>query len=183
MKTLFLTLVLISAPFFLFAQGIGLGVKLGANFSNVSTDDYDASSITSYHAGVYANLNLSEKWGITPEVLWSAQGAELDDAEFNANYVAVPIMVRYHLIDLISLEAGPVFNFLSSAELDGNDYKNQLEDPSFSGAVGALVHLPLGFNGGLRYVFGMSDLTVSDATDIKDATIQLWAGWTILGAK
>ena len=156
MKTLILTLALLSAPLFLSAQ-LGLGVKLGANFANVSTDDFDVNSKTSWHAGAYANIALSEKWGITGEVLWSAQGAELDDVEFNTNFIAVPIMLRWHVIDLISVEAGPVFNFLTSAEHGGVDIKDQINDPSYSGALGALVHLPLGFNGGLRYVLGLTD--------------------------
>jgi len=183
MKTLILTIALLSAPIFLFSQGLGLGVKLGANFANVNTDNYDVKSKTSYHAGAYANIGFSEKWGVTGEVLWSAQGAELDDVEFNTNYIAVPIMLRWHVIDLISLEAGPVFNFLTSAEYGGNDFKDQLNDPSYSGAFGALVHLPLGFNGGVRYVLGLSDLTEDDTTEVKDATFQVYVGWTILGAK
>jgi hypothetical protein len=27
--------------------------------------------------GAYANIKFSDKWGVTPEVLWSAQGADL----------------------------------------------------------------------------------------------------------
>lgn len=183
MKTLILTIALLSAPLFLFSQGIGVGVKLGANFSSPSTDNYDVKSKTGFHVGPYVNVNFSEKWGVTGEVLWSAQGGELDDVEFNTDYVAVPIMLRWHVIDLISLEAGPVFNFLTSADFNGNDYKDHLNDPSYSGAVGALVHLPLGFNGGLRYLIGLSDLTIDETTDVKDATFQVWVGWTILGAK
>jgi len=182
MKTLILTLTLLSAPIFLSAQGLGLGVKLGANFANVSSDDFDVSSKTSWHGGFYANIGFSEKWGVTGEVLWSAQGAELDNAEFNTNFIAVPVMLRWHVIDLISVEAGPVFNFLTSAEQDGVDIKDELTDPSYSGALGALVHLPLGFNGGVRYVLGMTDL-FEDEREAKDATFQIYVGWTILGAK
>src|SRR6478752_5063093 len=98
-----------------FAQSLGIGIKAGANFANLSTDNYSSSSIVSYHAGVYGNINFSEKWGVTPEILWSAQGAELDNVKLKTDYVLVPIMLRWRVIKLISLEAGPQFNFLTSA--------------------------------------------------------------------
>jgi hypothetical protein len=182
MKTLILSIALLVAPLIISAQ-VGVGVKAGANFASISTDDYDTSSKTSYHAGIYANLKLSEKWGITPEVLWSSQGADLDDVEFNTNYVTVPIMLRWRIIDLISVEAGPQFNILTSAESDGMDVLDDLVNPSYSAAFGAVAHLPLGFNFGLRYVAGLTDLSDSDDDTLKDNNFQIYVGWTILGAK
>ena len=182
MKSFTLAIALLCLPVFLSAQ-IGIGVKVGANFANMNSDEFDSSSKTSYHAGAYANLNLSEKWGITPEVLWSSQGADIDDIEFNTNYVTVPIMLRWRIIDLISLEAGPQFNILTSAERDGVDVQDDLTSPSYSAAFGALVHLPLGFNGGIRYVAGLTDIAESDLESIKESNFQIYVGWTILGAK
>ncbi len=184
---------LLCAPGFLLAQGVGVGIKAGANFANLSTntDNYSTSSITSYHVGAYVNINFSEKWGITPEVLWSAQGAEINNsqinlknAELNTDYVTVPIMLRWRIIKLISLEIGPQFNFLTNAELEGvGDVKDQMKSNTFSGAVGALVHLPLGLNGGVRYVMGMSDLSDVSNVEFKDSTLQIYIGWTLFGAK
>lgn len=182
MKTLTLIIAIFCAPFMLSAQ-LGVGVKVGANFANISTDDYETSSRTSYHAGLYANFKLSEKWGITPEVLWSSQGGDLDDVEFQTNYITVPVMLRWRIIDLISVEAGPQFNVLTSAESDGIDIQDELVSPSYSAAFGALVHLPLGFNAGLRYVAGLTDISESDNDNLKDNNFQIYVGWTILGAK
>jgi len=181
MKTLTLAFVLLCAPFLVSAQ-LGLGIKAGANFANVNSDDFDTSSKTSYHAGVYANIALSEKWGITPEVLWSSQGGDIDDVEFNTNYVTVPIMLRWHIIDLISLEAGPQFNILTDAEKDGVDITDDLVSPSYCAAFGAVVHLPLGFNGGLRYVAGLTDIDDGD-DKVTENNFQIYVGWTIFGAK
>ena len=49
MKKLIFTLALLSGPAFLFAQGVGVGIKAGANFSNYSSDDFNTSSVTKYH--------------------------------------------------------------------------------------------------------------------------------------
>jgi hypothetical protein len=178
-------MALLYAPVFLSAQGLGIGIKAGANFSNYATENASTSTLTSYHVGAYANINFSEKWGITPEVLWSAQGAELDDAEFNTDYITVPIMLRWRIIELISLEAGPQFNFLTNAKLEGypGNIEDQLKSNTYSIAFGGVIHLPLGFNGGLRYVMGMSDLSDDSNEELKDRTFQIYVGWTIFGAK
>jgi hypothetical protein len=182
MKKQFFTLMLFCAPVFLFAQGVGIGIKGGANFANLESTA-STSSITSYHVGAYVNFNLSDKWGITPEVLWSAQGAEIEDAKFKTDYVLVPVLLRYKIISLISIEAGPQFNILSSAKYDGDDIKDQLNSSTYSVVFGATAHLPLGFNGGLRYTMGMSDLSDIEGVELKDRTVQIFVGWTIFGAK
>lgn len=184
MKKLVFTLALMAllyAP--VFAQGLGIGIKAGANFANLSTDNFSTDGLTAYHAGVYVNINFSEKWGITPEVLWSAQGAEVNNIKFKTDYVIVPVMLRWRIIELISLEAGPQFNILTNAEFDGDDIKDDLKGTTYSMAFGGVVHLPLGFNGGLRYIIGMSDLSDIDNVELKDRTFQIYVGWTIFGAK
>jgi hypothetical protein len=186
MKKIVFTLAVLCAPVFLFSQGLGIGIKAGANFSNYATDNFSTTSKTSYHAGLYANINFSEKWGITPEVLWSAQGAEfegLGGGDFNTNFVTVPIMLRWRIIPLISLEAGPQFNFLADAEFEGDDVSDQMKNSTYSIDFGAAVHLPLGFNGGIRYVMGMNELDEDGDSGLKDRTFQVYLGWTIFGDK
>src|SRR5687768_12764079 len=88
MKKLIFTLALLSGPVFIFAQGVGVGIKAGANFSNYSTDDYSTSSVTKYHVGAYVNINFSDKWGLRPEVLWSSQGCKVKGVgDFDTDYV------------------------------------------------------------------------------------------------
>jgi hypothetical protein len=185
MKKLIFTLALLSGPVFLFAQGVGVGIKAGANFSNYSSDDYSTSSVTKYHVGAYVNINFSERFGVTPEVLWSSQGAKVKGVgDFNTNYVIVPIMLRWKPVDLIFIEAGPQFSFLTDAELDNNpNIEDQLKSSTTCAAFGAGVNLPMGFIGGLRYVVGLTDLSDNDTVEFKDGTFQIYIGWTIFGAK
>ena len=58
MKKLIFTLALLSSPVFIFAQGVGVGIKAGANFSNYSSDDYSTSSVTKYHISEYVTLTF-----------------------------------------------------------------------------------------------------------------------------
>ena len=183
MKKLIIGLLFMLPSVALLAQGVGVGIKGGVNFANVDAEDLSTNSITSYHIGGYVNINLSEKFGITPEVQWTAMGSEIEDAELNTDWISVPIMLRFKPISLISLEAGPQFNFLVNAEYGGDDWKDQLKSNEFGLGVGAGIHLPLGINGGVRYILGFTNINDVSDESIKNRTFQIYVGWTLFGAK
>jgi hypothetical protein len=184
MKNSLLFVVLFLIPFVIQAQGIGLGIKAGANFADQAAEDIDIKTVTDYHFGAYVNLNLSEKFGITPEVLYTAYGSKWDDIKVDFDYIAIPVMFRFKPISLLSLEAGPQFSFLTKAEIENvGDVKDQLKNNDFGLAFGAGLHLPLGFNAGIRYVLGFTDISDVSGESIKNRTFQIYLGWTIFGAK
>jgi hypothetical protein len=171
-------------PFLLQAQGVGIGIKAGANWANQDVSNVDINTVTSYHVGAYVNLNFSDKWGITPEVQYSVYGSEWDQVKVDLDYIAIPVMLRFKPISLLSLEAGPQFGFLTKATVeDIGDVKDQLKNNDFGLAFGAGLHLPLGFNVGARYVLGFTNISEVSEESIKNRTIQLYLGWTIFGAK
>ncbi len=183
-KTIIVIVVAAFLPFVAHAQGVGFGIKGGVNFANQAVKDVSTNSITSYHVGGYLNLNLSKKFGITPEVLYTANGSEWDDIKVETDYIAVPVMIRYKPISLLSLEAGPQFSFLTKAEVEGvGDVKDQLKNNDFGLAFGAAVHLPLGLQAGARYVLGFTNISDVSGEEVKNRTFQIYVGWTIFGAK
>jgi len=169
------------------AQGIGLGIRGGVNFANQSITDINTNSRTGFHAGAYVILAFSEKWGIQPELLYSSQGSELPDLdELNKfNYLSIPVLLRWKPVSLLSIEAGPQFSSLLKAEDDsGQSIKEQFKSSDFGLVVGATLHLPLGLNAGVRYVWGFTDVAdLQDDTEVKNTVVQVYAGWTIFGAK
>ena len=184
MKKSILFLVLLLAPLVINAQGIGLGIKAGANFANQDVKDIDIKTATDFHGGAYVNLNFSEKWGITPEILYSAYGSTWDNVKVDLDYVSLPVMLRFKPISLLSLEAGPQFSFLTKANVENiGDFKDQLKNNDFGLAFGAGLHLPLGFNAGVRYILGFTNISEVSADEIKNRTLQIYVGWTIFGAK
>ncbi len=183
-KIIIIALSMVVLPFAIHAQGIGIGVKAGANFANQSISDISTSSITNFHGGAYVNLMFSEKFGIAPEILWTATGSEWDDVKVNTNYVAIPVMLHYKLINPLFIEAGPQFSFLTSAEHDTfDDFEDQLKNNDFGLAFGAGIGLPLGLKAGLRYVLGFTNISEVSDTEVKNRVFQIYAGWTLLGAK
>ncbi len=167
-----------------FAQGVGLGIKAGVNFANQSITDISTDSKTGFHAGGYLVINFSETFGIQPEVLFSSMGSELPDGTSDFKYLTVPVLLRWKPIGLLSFEAGPQLGILMNAEFDGDDIGDEIKNSDFGLAVGGTVHLPLGFNASLRYVWGFANVSeIDDDHEIKNSMVQLSAGWTLFGAK
>ncbi len=184
MKKSFLFVVIFLVPFLIQGQGIGIGIKAGANFANQDVKDVTIKSVTDFLVGGYVNLNFTDKFGITPEVLYSAYGSKWNNSKVDLDYVSIPVMLRFKPISLISLEAGPQFGFLTKAHVESvGDVKDQLKNNDFGLALGAGLHLPLGLNVGARYVFGFTNISDVSTETIKNRTLQIYAGWTLFGAK
>lgn len=181
----FAMLLIYSISYNTYAQGIGLGIKAGANFSNQSITDISTNSKTGFHGGAYVILAFSEKWAIQPEVLYSSQGSELPNDLNDLTYLSIPVLLRWKPISLLSIEAGPQFSSLLDAVDDsGDSIKEDFKNSDFGLAVGATVHLPLGINGGVRYVWGFTDVSdLQNDVTVKNSMVQVYVGWTILGAK
>jgi hypothetical protein len=176
--------LLLFIPAVLNGQGIGLGIKAGANFANQEIENISAKTVTDYLVGAYLNINFTEKFGITPEVLYTAYGSKWNDVKVNFDYLAIPIMLRYKPINFLSIEAGPQFSFLTRAtQTNMGSIMDQLKNNDFGLGFGAGLHLPLGFNVGARYVLGFMNISSVSGQSIKNRTFQLYAGWTFLGKR
>lgn len=171
-------------PLFSYSQGIGLGIKGGMNFANQSITNISTDTRTGFAGGAYLVLNFSDKWGLQPEILFSSQGAELPSSTRELNYMTIPILLRYKPISFLSFEAGPQFSRLLEAKDENGTFTDNFKSSDFGLAVGATAHLPFGFNGGARYVWGFTNVNdLSNDTEIKNTVFQLFVGWTIFGAK
>ncbi|MGF1556389.1 outer membrane beta-barrel protein, partial [Paucihalobacter sp.] len=94
-----------------YSQGVDFGIKFGANFANIS----DASGLdnkTGFHAGAFAALKFNDKVALQGELLYSQQGAKFSPGDFNLDYVNVPVIVKYYLVQGLNIQLGPQFGFL-----------------------------------------------------------------------
>ena len=182
-----LAIALFSINSSLMAQGIGLGLKAGANFADQKITDLSTDSRTGFHGGAYLILAFSEKWAIQPEVYFSSQGSEVPDLGEvrDLDYFTIPVLLRWKPINLISIEGGPQFStLLSAVDKNGDNIKEDFKNSDFGMALGGTVHLPLGLNAGIRYVWGFTDVNdLQDDFEVKNRMFQIYAGWTFLGAK
>ena len=186
MKRLFLLLYFCASALGATAQISG-GLKAGLNFANFKLDgdgkSFSFHGRTGFHAGGYLTLNVSDNFGIQPELLFSRKGAESVGDPQSLNYLSVPVLAKFQPIELINLHAGPQFGLLLSAEFDDLDVKEAYKDLDFGLAFGGGVDLPFGLNFTLRYILGVANIAENAGTDLKvrSRTLQLSAGFKLFG--
>jgi hypothetical protein len=175
-------LMMVSVQSFGQAQ-FALGLKGGLNFANINTDlDGTYKSRTGYHLGAFALIKLT-KIGIQPEIIFSQQGSKVKDPTFgdvesNFSYVNVPVILKLYTIAGINLQVGPQFGFLTSAEVDDQDIKDELKGSDISIALGAGWDLPFGLSIDGRYNWGVTN--VSESGDIKNQVWQVSVGYKLI---
>ncbi|CAL2095779.1 porin family protein [Tenacibaculum sp. 190524A02b] len=165
------------------AQDITFGVKAGMNLANFSSTNIESnlSSRVTFHVGGVVEIPLTDKLSIQPELLYSEQGVINKVEKINVtakyNYLNVPIMAKYYIVDNFSLEVGPQIGFLLSAKaefeengriLEKIDAKKSLESTDFGVNFGLGYKLKNGLNFGARYNLGLTNISV----DIEDAGIK-----------
>ena len=162
------------------AQDVKFGAKAGLNLSNVSAEQLDEDNKVGFNFGAFAQIGLSEKITFQPELLFSSQGykseiSEPDNEYFfeqklEFNYLNVPLMFRYAVLDKLGLEFGAQFGFLLSAKGEGEetlrgetttfdqDVKEFLKSTDFGFNFGASYDVSENIIIGARYNLGLSDI-------------------------
>ncbi|MCV9929026.1 PorT family protein [Flavobacterium sp. LS1R49] len=165
------------------AQFLRFGVKAGVNFANQTGDGafngiaVDKEGITSYHAGLVAEIKLLEKFSIQPELLYSTQGASYKAAgqEFKnkLGYLSIPVMAKFYLSKSFSLELGPQASFLLSEKNDFNVKDSKTFDFGLNAGLGFKITDNIFIQG--RYGIGLTE--ASKDADVKNSVFQLSAGF------
>lgn len=184
MKKIFLICVLlIATTLTLQAQTITYGIKGGLNFANqkgsdiiINNTNYKTSTITAFHIGLLAKIDIFNGLALQPELLYTTKGANYKDAvnEFinELGYLSIPVMLKINLNKSLSLELGPQASFLLSQrnEFDVKDAK------TFDFGVAAGLGLKITKNLFIEGRYGLGLTNVSKDADIKNSVIQLSAG-------
>ena len=167
-------------------QEVKFGPKAGVNFANLSGLDNSEMKI-GFHVGAVAEIKFNDKFSIQPEVIYSAQGAKGNtgtiDSEIKNDYINVPIMAKYYIVEGFSAELGPQVGFLMKSESKvGNitaDSKDFYKSTDFGLNFGLAYDLPMGVFFGARYNLGLSDIrNNTDSGDaIKNNVIQVGVGY------
>jgi len=176
-------------------QQLKFGPKAGVNFANLSWVD-NTEMKTGFHVGAVAEIKFNEKFSIQPEVVYSAQGAKntttvpvLGEVEttWNNDYINIPILAKYYIVDGFSVEAGPQIGFLVKSEAkieSGNssvkdDTKDDFKSTDFGLGFGLAYDLPVGIFVNARYNMGLSDIrnNTNSGDAIKNNVIQVGIGY------
>ncbi len=178
MKKLILVAVLfVATSATMQAQFIKFGVKAGVNFANLNGTDVQTDAITSYHAGLVAEIKLLDRFSIQPELLYSTQGATYKNAlgEFKdeLGYLSIPVMAKIYLSDSFSLEVGPQASFLLSQKNDFDVKDAKTFDFALAAGLGFKITKNIFVQG--RYGLGLTE--ISKEAKAKNSVFQLSAGF------
>ena len=183
MKKLLLTAAAVFAFGFANAQETKFGVKAGLNMADWSGEDADGiDSRVSFHVGGFAEIKLADKFALQPELLYSSQGGKADGGTYNVDYINIPVMAKFYVIEKLSIEAGPQVGFLVSAKAkpdsgDDIDIKDELKSTDFGINAGASYNFTENLSAGLRYNLGLSQVVDADGADIKNNVFSLSVGY------
>lgn len=159
MKRLIFNVLLIFSLTGVQAQESRFGIKGGLNFTNLVGDDYGADIRTSIHFGLLAEIAITKKFSIQPEILYSGQGTKNEDLVLKLDYVTLPIMAKIFVAEGFSLEAGPyvAYNLISEWKWqDGSmDFKDDTSLLDMGAGIGLEYELPTGVFFQARYNVGM----------------------------
>lgn len=184
MKKTILSIALFSITTFVVqAQSVKFGIKAGFNYANelgtnisVDSKDYETEAITSYHAGLVAEIGLFKGVAFQPELLYSTQGATytnaLEEIKNELGYISIPAVLKINLNKSFSLELGPQASFLLNEKNDFEVKDSNTFDFSVVGGLGLKVTKNLFLQA--RYGLGLTEM--SEDAKTKNSVIQVSAG-------
>jgi hypothetical protein len=160
------------------------GIKGGVSFSSLTNLKGDER--TTGHGGIFVNTMLNSHWSIQPELLYSAQGQKYSDVNSKDNvlaldYVQLPVMLQYHPVPKVYVEAGPQVGLLVNAKTEGPndankvDVKDNFKKADFGVNVGLGVNATknIGIYG--RYNFGVMDVVKAQGIYRQNRNLELGA--------
>lgn len=152
---------------------------LNLNFNRTYTT-YDSFSqrettfgrrtVALFIGGVYGNFNLYNKFYIQPELLYSQQYNIVENSgenwlflqEAKVDYLNIPMLVQYELVEGLRVAAGPQVGFpLHSPDADNGffDMGETLRVADFGAVGGIRYQLPgIGLGVFARYTHGLSNM-------------------------
>jgi hypothetical protein len=185
------------------AQGLRLGVKIGANLDQTHGTDLTGDFSGYFLGGAYVGIQMS-KIRIQAEALFSQStlttGDNFNDAfsqyindnkqdlksgTFKMNELSIPVMVAFNIVPkFLWIEAGPQYTAVVSIN-DVDDFLKEsdrvFKSGYVSGLVGVSLELPLNLNAGVRYVMGFTDRNNTDVpANWKTNHIQIHVGYSFI---
>jgi opacity protein-like surface antigen len=186
MKKVMLTAVAVMAFGLSNAQDVKFGAKAGLNMSNFGGDAEGTDMKVGFQVGGFAEIKISDKFAVQPELLFTNLGAKEDfmgtTVTNNLNYIAIPVMAKYFVAEKFSIEAGPQIGFLMSAKAEAEgesvDIKDALNSTDFGLNLGFGYDFTENIGVGLRYTAGVSNI-LKDSGDSKvnNSNIALAVGY------
>lgn len=174
---------------------VSLGLKAGASltsFTGADAQGYD--NRFGFHAGVFANIGLTQLFAFQPELLYSQKGVNYSgtsDLSLRLHYLDVPLAFHVNTGGLF-FEAGPQVGFLLGAKYQRGATTTDVHDRTttvdFGYLFGLGYQLKHGLGAGLRYNGGFVNIdqattfgNVTTQSRIRNSAFQLYLTYSVRG--
>lgn len=175
---LFAVVLLSATSFAQYSGDVSYGVRGGVNYSNLSGDNLeDLESRLGFHASFFADIYMSDKLIISPELGVSALGVNEqytvsdgltldpgDDLDAKTNWLQLSLLAKLNLGDKLYIMAGPQAG-VNVTQNDNNDYYNY----DFAGVGGIGYRFNSSWSVDVRYGFGLSNIYDRGLGDLSEA--------------
>lgn len=178
------------------AENSGFGVKGGVNFNSLQGDGAKkmysggVEGLTQYHVGAYAQIGVSNRFSIQPELLYQRKGYKATDSvTVKLSYLSLPVLMVVNVFDNVAIQIGPQVSYLlnlhegaKTYDASGRNYNSV--DVGVVGGIEAKIEF---LRIGARYDYSISDLrkdgSFRDGTvvrqtvaDVRNGAFQVYLG-------
>ena len=189
-KIILLAAVAVMAAVGANAQSFEWGAKAGVNMARQTVfvepaglgGGMKTKGRTGLYAGVFAERVFGKRLGLQGELLYMQLGMSGKTGSHTygtkTDYLVLPVLAKVYVWRGLSVEAGPQFGYMLSANGVGgskNDDFNYLKKFDMSVAAGLSYKIAGRYDISARYNVGLTKL--SDHSDAKNASISLGLGY------
>lgn len=166
------------------------GPKVGFDLTNFWGKNIKHGMQANYQVGAFAEYQFHKNVAIAPEVVFASQGGKFKadgvTSTFTTNYINIPVMMKFYVIDDLSIDFGPQIGFnvyskyTSKASSGGaeakvkTDIKDATNTVDFGLGLGATYNLSSMAFVQARYTMGLTHVLKN--TEIKNGNIQIAFG-------
>ena len=181
---------------------VQFGGKVGFDMTNFLGSNVDHGMKPGYQVGLMMEYKFSPRFAIAPEVVFAAQGGKTKalafdikdyhvdvsstDVKYNANYINVPVMLKYYATPNFSVDFGPqvgfnVYHKITAKKTNESiDIKDSTKPVDFGLGLGATYNLTDNAFVQARYTMGLTkvfkDEEVIGENNAKNGNVQIAFG-------
>jgi len=175
-------------------QGFKAGIKFGTNINKLKGESFTEKFAFGYHAGVFSEIKLGNRWALQPEVVFNQINADTSAdfreiynitveqiAAIKLNYISIPLLVDFKLNNLIMLQGGVQYGILMNKNLDLLQNGTAAFKKGDFSVLGGLQLKLAGIRVYGRYVIGLQNINnLGDKDTWKSQSVQIGLGISIL---
>ncbi|MCB4797814.1 porin family protein [Neotamlana laminarinivorans] len=154
-------------------KGVKYGVRGGLNISNLDFKEHPEvpnKHRNSIYFGAFAEIALSNKLAISPELQFSAEGA--NEETLHLDYIQMPILMNVSITEKVSIGLGP------QVSLKVHKYEDGIKNFAYSGVGGVTYKINYALFADVRYTYGISNIFDDKlSTEARNTNIQIGIGY------